>query len=432
MAGGVSMTEKPPLAARAGLLVIGLLISSFVAWAAIAEVDEIARGEGKVIPVSKTQIIQSSEPGIVREIAVQPGQVVRRGDLILRLDDTASGSSLGELEAKGRSLRAQVARLKLEETGAYDAKYQCPEDITKVAPAICANEEQLLQAKAGNFNNKLSVMQAREGQRQKELAEAAANITRLTESLQLTEQEQEMLAPMVKRKLVAQTEVLRVEKELTDTRGQLALWKESVGKLEAALREATLQVTELSLQLKQEALAEKTEALSQLSVIEETIRGASSRVANTDIRSPVDGIINTLDVNTVGAYVTPGGVIAGVVPTSEILLVEARLSPRDVAFVRAGQPALIKVSAYDFSIYGGLGGVVETISADSLVDQNNGETYYLVRVKTDTAALVKDGREYAIMPGMIASVDIMTGKKTILAYLMKPINKAREEALRER
>ncbi|MGF6177888.1 HlyD family type I secretion periplasmic adaptor subunit [Ensifer sp. 4252] len=426
------MTEKPPLAARAGLLVIGLLISSFVAWAAIAEVDEIARGEGKVIPVSKTQIIQSSEPGIVREIAVQPGQVVRRGDLILRLDDTASGSSLGELEAKGRSLRAQIARLALEETGAYDAKYKCPDDITKVAPAICANEEQLLQAKAGNFNNKLSVMQAREGQRQKELAEAAANIARLTESLQLSEQEQGMLAPMIKRKLVAQTEVLRVEKELTDTRGQLALWKESVGKLEAALREATLQVTELSLQLKQEALAEKTEALSQLSVIEETIRGASSRVANTDIRSPVDGIINTLDVNTVGAYVTPGGVIAGVVPTSEILLVEARLSPRDVAFVRAGQPALIKVSAYDFSIYGGLGGVVETISADSLVDQNNGETYYLVRVKTDTAALVKDGREYAIMPGMIASVDIMTGKKTILAYLMKPINKAREEALRER
>jgi adhesin transport system membrane fusion protein len=250
--------------------------------------------------------------------------------------------------------------------------------------------------------------------------------------MQVTEREQELLAPMGKRKLVAQTELLRVEKELTDTRGQLALWKESVGKLEAALREASLQVTELSLQLKQEALAEKTEALSQLSVIDETIRGATSRVANTDIRSPVDGIINTLDVNTVGAYVTPGAVIGGVVPTSETLLVEARLSPRDVAFVRTGQAALIKISAYDFSIYGGLGGIVETVSADSLVDQNNGETYYLVRVKTDMAALVKDGREYAIMPGMIASVDIMTGKKTILAYLMKPINKAREEALRER
>lgn len=428
----VGMTEKPPLAARAGLLVIGLLISFFVAWAAIAEVDEIARGEGKVIPVSKTQIIQSSEPGIVREIAVQVGQVVRRGDLILRLDDTASGSSLGELEAKARSLSAQIARLKLEEAGAYDSDYRCPEDIARTAPGICTNEEQLLRARASNFNNKLSVMQARHGQRQQELAEAKANIARLSENLQVTEREQELLAPMVKRKLVAQTELLRVEKELTDTRGQLALARESIGRLEAAVREAELQVTELSLQLKQEALAEKTEALSQLSVIEETIRGASSRVANTDIRSPVDGIVNTLDVNTVGAYVTPGAVIGGVVPTSETLLVEARLSPRDVAFVRAGQPALIKISAYDFSIYGGLDGEVETIGADSLVDPNSGETYYLARVKTGKAALEKDGREYPIMPGMIASVDILTGKKTILTYLMKPINKAREEALRER
>ncbi|ODR89605.1 HlyD family type I secretion periplasmic adaptor subunit [Sinorhizobium alkalisoli] len=425
-------TEKPPLAARAGLLVIALLMTSFVAWAAIAEVDEIARGEGKVIPVSKTRIIQSSEPGIVQEIAVQVGQVVRRGDLILRLDDTVTGSSLGELEAKARSLRAQIARLELEESGAYDADYKCPDDIAKAAPGVCANEEQLLRAKAGNFNNKLSVMQARRGQRQKELAEAQANIARLTENLQVTEREQDLLAPMVKRKLVAQTELLRVEKELTDTRGQLALAKESIGRLEAAVREAELQVMELSLQLRQEALAEKTDALSQLSVIDETIRGASSRVANTDIRSPVDGIINTLDVNTVGAYVTPGAVIGGVVPTSETLLVEARLSPRDVAFVRPGQPALIKISAYDFSIYGGLGGEVETIGADSLVDPNTGETYYLVRVKTDEAALEKDGRKYAIMPGMIASVDIMTGKKTILTYLMKPINKAREEALRER
>lgn len=426
------LTEKPPLAARAGLLVIALLMTCFVAWAAIAEVDEIARGEGKVIPVSKTRIIQSSEPGIVQEIAVQVGQVVRRGELILRLDDTVTGSSLGELEAKARSLRAQIARLQLEEAGAYDSDYKCPDDIAKTAPGICSNEEQLLRAKAGNFNNKLSVMQARYGQRQKELAEAQANIARLTENLQVTERERDLLAPMVKRKLVAQTELLRNEKELTDTRGQLALAKESIGRLEAAVREAELQVTELSLQLRQEALAEKTEALSQLSVIEETIRGASSRVANTDIRSPVDGIINTLDVNTVGAYVTPGAVIGGVVPTSETLLVEARLSPRDVAFVRAGQPALIKISAYDFSIYGGLGGEVETIGADSLVDPNTGETYYLVRVKTDKAALEKDGREYEIMPGMIASVDIMTGKKTILTYLMKPINKAREEALRER
>ena len=160
--------------------------------------------------------------------------------------------------------------------------------------------------------------------------------------------------------------------------------------------------------------------------------GASDRVARTDIRSAVDGIINTLEVNTIGAYVEPGTVVAGVVPTSDTLLVEARISPRDVAFVRPGQPALIKVTAYDFSIYGGLEGEVSNVSADSLVDQNTGETYYQVRVKTDQAELIRDGKSHAIFPGMVATADIMTGKKTILAYLMKPINKARNEALRER
>ena len=214
--------------------------------------------------------------------------------------------------------------------------------------------------------------------------------------------------------------------------GQLESTRESVERIEASINEATLQIDELALQVQQEALAEKTQALAELSVIEETIRGASDRVARTDIRSPVDGIINTLEVNTIGAYVEPGTVVAGVVPTSDTLLVEARISPRDVAFVRPGQRALIKVTAYDFSIYGGLEGEVSNVSADSLVDQNTGETFYQVRVKTDQAELIRDGRSHAIFPGMVATADIMTGKKTILAYLMKPINKARNEALRER
>jgi membrane fusion protein, adhesin transport system len=167
-------------------------------------------------------------------------------------------------------------------------------------------------------------------------------------------------------------------------------------------------------------------------VMEETMRGARDRVARTDIRSPVDGIVNSLEVNTVGAYVAPGTVIAGIVPTSESLLLEARISPRDVAFIRPGQRALIKVTAYDFSIYGGLDGEVENISADSFIDQATGDIYYQVLVKTDNTKILKDGREHEIMPGMMASADIMTGRKTILDYLLKPINKAREEALRER
>ncbi|EKF17343.1 HlyD family type I secretion periplasmic adaptor subunit [Nitratireductor pacificus] len=424
--------DRPPLAARLGLVVIAALLMSFIGWASIAEVQEIARGEGRIIPVSKTQIVQSSEPGVVLEIAVKVGQVVRKGDLILRLDDTVTASSLGESEARARALRAQIARLQLEENGRFDADYICPDALKEIAPQICANEARLLQARSENIRNKRSVLVERRQQRLKELDEARANIARLEENMKISQREADLLEPMVRRKLVAQTELLRVQKELTETRGQLDLSREAIPRLDAAIKEAALQIDELTLQVQQEALAEKTQALAELSVIEATIRGASDRVARTDIRSPVDGIINTLEVNTVGAYVEPGTVIAGVVPTSETLLVEARISPRDVAFVRPGQPALVKITAYDFSIYGGLVGEVQTISADSLVDQNTGETFYQVLVRTDNAELVKDGRRYAIIPGMVASADIMTGKKTILAYLMKPINKARDEALRER
>jgi adhesin transport system membrane fusion protein len=172
--------------------------------------------------------------------------------------------------------------------------------------------------------------------------------------------------------------------------------------------------------------------LGELAVLDSTIRGASDRVKRTDIRSPVDGIINTLDVNTIGAYVQPGTVVGGVVPTSDALLVEARISPRDVAFVQRGQPALVKITAYDFSIYGGLKGEVVNVSADSLVDEERKETYYQVLVRTDESALHRNGKDYSIMPGMVATAEIMTGRKTVLDYLLKPINKARSEALTER
>lgn len=426
------MNDRPPFFARAGLGVIILLIVSFIAWSAVARIEEIARGEGKVIPVSRTQIIQASEPGVVQEIAVRLGQVVNRGDLIIRLDDTLTTSSLGEAEARQRALRAQIARLKIEETGNVEAAYVCPDDIVKSAPLICENEARLLAARRESFRNKLAVLDERLLQRRNELDEANVNIVRLEENARVAQREEDLLAPLVERRLAAQTDLLRVQKELSENSGQLKLVRESLGRIGAAINEASLQRADLALQLQQEALAEKTKALSELSVIEETIRGASDRVARTDIRSPVNGVVNTLDINTIGAYVQPGTVVAGIVPTADTLLVEARLSPSDVAFVRPGQSALVKITAFDFSIYGGLAGHVDTVSADSIVDQHTGETFYLVRVRTDSSELGRDGEQHSIIPGMIASVDIMTGEKTVLDYLLKPINKARDEALRER
>ncbi|TIV99176.1 MAG: HlyD family type I secretion periplasmic adaptor subunit, partial [Mesorhizobium sp.] len=401
------------------------LFVCFTGWASFAEVDEIARGEGKVIPASKTQVIQASEPGVVQEIAVQIGQTVKKNDLIIRLDNSGNTSSLGEEKAKARALQARIARLQFEQSGNVEGAFPCPTEIQTVAPEICDNEQKLLVARRDNFEVKLSVLKSRLDQREKELDEATANSDRLAKSLAVTDQEAALVEPMVKKGLMARTEQIRVEREQTDLHGQLALAGETIKKTQAAITEAQLQVNELGLQLQQEALSDLTQALADLSVVDETIRGATDKVARTDIRSPVDGIVNTLDVNTLGAFVQPGAVVAGIVPTSETLLVEARVSPRDVAFIQPNQEALIKVTAYDFSIFGGIEGKVSNITADSLVDQKTGEPYYQVRVATEKSTLTRNGKTYSIIPGMICSVDIKTGRKTILNYLLKPINKAR-------
>ncbi|RUW73370.1 HlyD family type I secretion periplasmic adaptor subunit, partial [Mesorhizobium sp. M1E.F.Ca.ET.063.01.1.1] len=319
-----------------------------------------------------------------------------------------------------------------EQSGNVEGSFLCPAEIQKVAPEICDNEQKLLVARRDNFEVKLSVLKSRLDQREKELDEANANSDRLSKSLAVTDQEAALVEPMVKKGLMAKTEQIRVEREQTDLHGQLNLAGETIKKTQAAITEAQLQVNELGLQLQQEALSDLTQALADLSVVDETIRGATDKVARTDIRSPVDGIVNTLDVNTLGSFVQPGAVVAGIVPTSETLLVEARVSPRDVAFIQPDQDALIKVTAYDFSIFGGIEGKVSTITADSLVDQKTGEPYYQVRVATEKSTLQRNGKTYSIIPGMICSVDIKTGRKTILNYLLKPINKARQEAMSER
>jgi membrane fusion protein, adhesin transport system len=427
-----AVVDTPPFFARTIVSLVALLIVVFLAWAAFAEIDELARGEGKVIPVSKTQIVQSSEAGIVQTIAVQLGQVVRKGELIVQLNNTTTESSLGEANAKARALGAKVARLALEEVGKYDVDFVCPDDVKAVASKVCDNEESLFAANKASYLNKLGVLQERVRQRENELSEAQANIVRLQQNIEAATRQYDLMSPLAKKGLVAQTQLLTVERELTDQRGQIDVYTESLERLRGAVEEAKLQVDELALQLRQQALTEKAQTLAELSVIDETIRGASDRVDRTDIRSPVDGIVNTLEVNTIGAYVDPGTVIAGIVPTADILLIEAKISPRDVAFIRRGQKAIVKVTAYDFSIFGGLEGEVTNISADSIVEKEKGETFYLVQVKTDQSELKRNGKSYPIIPGMVASVEIMTGRKTILSYLMKPINKAQSVALTER
>jgi len=424
--------ERPPRSASIIVLIVIAMLASFTVWASQTQIDEIARGNGRVIPATRTQTIQATEAGVVKEIAVQIGQVVKEGQLIIRLDDTTTASDLGEVEARARALKARVARLRAEEAGLWEEGFICPPDVADTAPSICENEERLLAARRAGFKNTQGVLQQRLLQRQKELDEANANLDRLQGSLEISTRELKLIEPMAERRLVAETELIRAQRAINDLSGEINALNEMIPRLQGAISEAELQLKELGLQFRQEALTQKTDVLAELSVLEESARGELTRVSRTDIRSPVDGIINTMEINTIGSFVQPGAAVAEVVPTSEELLVEARISPRDVAFVVPGQPALVKITAFDFSIYGGLEGEVVNISSDSIVDQKTGEPYFEVRVKTDSSQLQKGADTFNITPGMICSVDIMTGRKTILHYLLKPINKARQEAFTER
>ncbi|MHB2169186.1 HlyD family type I secretion periplasmic adaptor subunit [Alsobacter sp. R-9] len=416
------------------IIILGgaLLFAFLVVWAAFAEVDEVTRGEGKVIPSKKTQTIQSAEPGVVEEILVRLGQHVKQGDILVRLDNTINTSNLGEVEAKARVLAAQVARLEIEADGRAEAGYVCPEDIRAVAPAVCANEANLLSTRWDAHRKKVSSLAERVEQRQRELNEAQQNATRIAESLDLADKELELITPLANRNIAPKTELLRAQRAVVELKGQQATNRETIARVQAALREAQNNVQEAGLQFRQDALAELAKLSAEYSVIRQTAKGAQERLRRTDIRSPVDGIVNTLTTNTVGGFVNAGGHVMDIVPLEDALLIETKVKPADIAFLRPGQPAQVKITAYDFSIYGGLAGVVEHVSADSVYDEQARETFYIVTVKTDQSSLHYRGKDHPIMPGMIAQVDILTGKKTVLDYLLKPIIKARQDSLRER
>lgn len=412
-------------------LVAGLLVA-FVGWAALAEIEEVTRGDGRVIPTQKTQVVQSAEPGVVKEIFVRIGQRIAKNDLLFRLDKTPTAANLGELEAKIRTLTAQIVRLQLENDGKLDVVYPCPDDVMRAARTVCLNEERLYRARIESLKGRIKVYDERVEQKKRELSEVGANIQRLRESLGLAEKELAMIRPLAARQVIADTELIRTQRVVSEAKGQLATAIETHARAQASLREANLQVDEQILVFKQAAQTELNEKRAELSIVEETIRGAAERVRRTDIHSPVDGIVNEVLITTHGAFVNAGDRVVSIVPVDDKLLVEARVRPSDIAFIHPGQPAIVKVTAFDFSIFGGLDGVVENVAADTSIDPVTKDPYYTVIIRTSESTLRGARGNHDIIPGMICNVDIMTGKKTILQYLMKPISKARELAFRER
>ena len=401
----------------------------FLLWAALASVDEVTRGQGRVIPSSKVQVVQSLEPASIRNILVRSGQRVRKGQLLVRMDNTDSASALGQIEAENRSLAARAARLEREAQGKSGACAQAADGST---PAECDDEEMLQSVRASALRSQQAGLAAEVEQRRRDLGEALATVESLRGSVTLAQRQVDMLTPLAEKSIVPQTELLSARRELVDTQGRLAAAQQAVSRASAAIREAQADAARANFEFRQEALNEKSQLSAKMAVNTESLRGAAGRLQRSEIRSPVDGIVNDVQVTTVGGFLNAGQKIMEVVPLGDKLLVETRVRPSDIAFIRVNDKAIVKVTAYDFSIYGGLDGRVVQVSADSIYDEVSKEAYFNVIVETERAYLLSGDKRLPIAPGMICDVEIITGRKSILAYLLKPVLKARSEALRER
>ncbi len=415
-------TRVPLTGSKLIIVVAAAAFVLFLVWAMLAEVDEVTRGQGRVIPSSKIQLIQATEPATVEELLVRSGQRVQRGQLLARLDDTQSASELGQIEAETEALSARSARLAAEGTSAAS---NCVGDD-------CADEAALRQVRESALRSRIAALNATAEQRRREAAEAQATIRSLQSSVSLAQQQVAMIEPLAAKNIVPQTELLDARREVIDLQGRIAAAREQQSRAQAAVREALAQASEASFSFRQEALNERSQINSRIAVNEQSLRGAQGRLGRMDLRSPVDGVVNDVQVTTIGGFVQAGEKVMEVVPLGDKLLVETRIKPSDIAFIKVGDKAMVTVTAYDFSIYGGLDGKVVQVSADSIFDEVEQEAYFNVIVETDQAYLEADGVRLPITPGMMTDTQIITGRKSILSYLLKPVMKARNEALRER
>ncbi|MDB5799258.1 MAG: HlyD family type secretion periplasmic adaptor subunit [Rhodocyclales bacterium] len=421
-----AINEQTPRGARIAIWTACLFLLVMIVWAALAQLDEVTRGEGKVIPSRQIQILQSLDGGIVEEIRVKEGQLVKAGDILLKIDPTRSVSSLNENRADYLSLQAKASRLRALAEG---TPFVAPPDVQSQAPENVNQERFLYESKRSELDANIGIARQQLTQRGQELAEMRVRHDSASQGLDLTQAELDKTRPLFKSGAVSEVELLRLEREVARYKGERDSASAQIPRIQSAMAEAQRKIQEVELNFRNQARTELSETVAKLSRLTEGSVGLADRVKQSDIRSPVNGTVKQLLVNTVGGVVQPGKEVIAIVPSDDALLLEARVAPRDIAFLRPGQTALVKFTAYDFSIYGGLEATLEHIGADTIADEK-GNAFYIVRVRTVSTELGK--QKLPIIPGMVAEVDILTGKKSILSYLLKPVLRARSNAMTER
>ena len=429
--------EKPGNTSKFVFLLISGIFTIFIIWAAFAEIDELARGNGKVIPTDKIQTVQSLDGGIISEIFIKDGDIVKFDDPLMKIDTTRFQATLEESKQEYLSLLAVKARLEIESTINIDddlPEMKFDEKVLNDDSKYHINEKLLLENRFRELKSSINVLKSQENQKIQELREIESTIKKLTDSLGFIEEQRKTIRKLVERGVKSNYDLLNIEKEYNQTRGDLQTAKLSISRSNFAIIEAENKIKEKINIFKSEASNELQKAVRQINRFEAKLVGDRDKVAKTTITSPVDGIIKQLNFNTIGGVVQSGIDLIEIVPLSDALVVEAKIDPKDIAFINPSQKAIIKITAYDFAIYGGLDGKIVEISADTIVDKESkeGKSYYRVLVKTDKNYLERKGKRLPIIPGMVATVDIVTGKKTILDFILKPILKDKQESLHER
>lgn len=417
--------QQEPLRARRLLRWSAVLVLVLVLWASVAKVDQVTRGEARVVPSQQVQIVQSVDGGVVSEILVREGQVVEADQVLLRVDPTRFAANLGETRVSQMALEARAERLRALIQG---RSFNPSVALEREAPAIVAQERSLFESRRAEISAQISITQSQLLQRRQELTEAQSRRDSAASSLSLVQRELAATRPLVASGAVSEVEVLRLDQQVSRLVGERDQAAAQIARVLASITEAQRRIEEVQLTARNQMSAELSDTMNRLSALVEGGRALEDRVVRADIRSPLRGTVSRLHVTTMGAVVQPGREVVEIVPLDDALILEARIAPRDIGFLRPGLEAMVKFTAYDFAIYGGLRADVEHIGADTVVDEQ-GNAFFIVRLRTREASL---GEGLPIIPGMVAQVDILTGKRTILSYLLKPVLRAKENALSER
>ena len=418
---------QTPKGGRMLLWAVVCCVLFFVVWAAVAQVDEFTRGEGKVIPSQYIQVIQNLEGGILAELYVREGEKVQRGQSLVRIDDKRFLSSLREVDVTLAQLEMKAKRLRAEADGVV---FTVPKDSI-VDPSIISQELAFYQSRERELSSNREVISQQVNQKRQELSELTARSNQLKTSYELLQRELGLTKPLVKEGAVSEVELLRLERQVSDLHGELEAAELAIPRVKSGLDEWREKLLNVDLAFRRDAREQLNEINLELSRLSESTGALVDRVDRTLVTSPVAGTVKQLLVKTIGGVIQPGMDIAEIVPSEQIMLVEAKVRPADIAYLHPGQNAKVKFTAYDFAIFGGLDGQVVHISPDTIMD-DEGNSFYLVRVETSRSFSAPDGTELPIIPGMTVGVDILTGKKTILDYVLKPILKTKQLALRER